>query len=121
MPNMGEGSSLSLYSRIVLNSTTVAFDENTAATFAAFTPAAGERFIVFRMFLHFAGANTITFRSGANDISGAIPFDAGCYMSWGESGEIFVLKGAATSEAFNIVLASAQQVTGWINIGTHDQ
>lgn len=113
------------FSSLILNANTVAFDQNTAATHTIFTPDPGERFIVFRLFLVITATQTIQFQSAANNLTGVMDFTISsgdeCYMSWGESGETYVLKGAATGEAFNVVLGQAQQVSGWANIGTMDQ
>lgn len=95
---------------------TYAFDENTVSTFTVFTPDAGHRFVVVSFFLHFVGANTITFESGATDISGAIARGAGADLQVMANGPDPVLKGRAAGEAFEVQLASAAQVAGWFNI-----
>lgn len=115
LPNRnGAGALANTY---LLETLTIDFDQNTIATFPVIAAVAGLRFVLTKVFLEFSGANTITFASGATNLTGPIDFIAGSYLELGNSDGI-VWRGDQLNEAFNVTLAAAQQVAGYFNYVT---
>jgi len=76
-----------------------------------FTPASGKKFRVLSIFLLVDGDVDITFKSGSNEISGAMPVGTrgGMVLPFSNYGWC---QGVAADEVFNINLSAAVQCGG---------
>ena len=112
---------MSELSNLILEIQTIAFDQNTTGDKTILAATAGKRFVCVNFWIHCTAANTLTFKSGSTNISGAIPMAAGQRLQ--EIGDLSVpvFKGSALNEAFILNMGSAAQVTGWFNVYEIDQ
>lgn len=91
---------------------TVAFDQNTASTFAVVAaPTNGKRIRITGYELTSAGSNTIVFKDGTTALSGAMPLIAGSRLGVPPDEKPAFETRANT--AFNVTLSAAVQVAGY--------
>lgn len=81
---------------------------------------AGERFVVYGLFLQSEGTTDVTAKSGSTALTGAIATAANDQLSFFNNG-FPVLIGDATGDDFIINVSAAVQINGFANIGVLKQ
>lgn len=82
--------------------------------------AAGERFVVFHLFLQSEGATDVSVKSASTSLTGAVLTASGDEFEWKNSGfPVFV--GTATGDDFILNVSAAVQVNGFATIGVIKQ
>lgn len=76
---------------------------------------ADRRWVIKHITLVATGAVSVTLRSGANNITGAMALVANGQLQAGD-GDRTILRALNTNESFSILLSGAVQVSGWVQM-----